>query len=46
MEPIRLNTIEEAIADFKEGNFVIVVMKIVKTKVISLLLPKRLLRKK
>lgn len=25
MEPIRLNTIEEAIADFKEGNFVIVV---------------------
>ena len=25
MEPIRLNAIEEAIADFKEGNFVIVV---------------------
>ena len=25
MEPIRLNTLEEAIADFKEGNFVIVV---------------------
>lgn len=25
MEPIRLDTIEEAIADFKEGNFVIVV---------------------
>ena len=43
MEPIRLNTIEEAIADFKEGNFV---MKIVKMKVISLLLPRRLLRKK
>ena len=28
MEPIRLNTIEEAIADFKEGNFVIVVDEI------------------
>ena len=25
MEEIRLNTIDEAIADFKEGNFVIVV---------------------
>lgn len=47
MEPIRLNTIEEAIADFKEGNFVIVVDdEDRETKVISLLLPKRLLRKK
>lgn len=47
MEPIRLNTIEEAIADFKEGNFVIVVDdEDREMKVISLLLPRRLLRKK
>lgn len=46
MEPIRLNTIEEAIADFKEGNFVIVVDdEDREMKVISLLLPRRLLRK-
>lgn len=35
MEELKLNTIEEAIADFREGKFVIVVTtKIVKMKAI------------
>ena len=38
MEDFKLNTIEEAIADFREGKFT---MKTVKTKVTSLSLPKR-----
>lgn len=42
MEDFKLNTIEEAIADFREGKFIIVVDdEDRETKVTSLSLPKR-----